>query len=112
MVPARQRESSGRYIHQVNVQRCIDLALGIFRFECLGRLRTVVLPKDQIDPRSYWDWAETLEEYTTKPSPKRVFTVRRNLTHLTGGEVSQDHLYDLTSTSHFDFQELCFKEEY
>jgi hypothetical protein len=112
MVPARRWESLGRYIHQVNVQRCIDLALGIFRFECLGRPRTVVLPKDQIDPRSSLNWAQVLEECFTNPWSKRLLAVRKNLTHLTGGEVSQDYLYGLTSTSHFDFRELCFKEGY
>lgn len=38
-----QPKTPGRYVHQVNVQRCIGLALGIFRFNCPGRPRVVVL---------------------------------------------------------------------
>jgi hypothetical protein len=106
-----QPEIAGRYVHQVSVQRCIDLALGIFRFRYLGHPRVVVLGQDEIGPAEPFGGTTALERCFKPPSSSRLLVVRRNLTHLTGGEVSQNHLFDLTQTSHFNFVEIIFKEE-
>ncbi|KAE9381790.1 hypothetical protein N431DRAFT_551821 [Stipitochalara longipes BDJ] len=101
--PGLHEETLGRYIHQVNVRCCIDLALGIFRFYCLGHHRAVVLPADELVPAA-------VNEYFAKPSSRRLLAVRRNLTHLTGGEVAQNHLFDLDRASHFKFKDIFSRE--
>lgn len=101
-----QRETLGRYVHRVDVQRAIDLALGIFRFRCLGKQWTVVLAADDMisyENAPYLCFA--------KPSFHRLLTVRRNLTHLTGGEVGNNQIYGLAQTSLFEFEDLFLKDE-
>jgi hypothetical protein len=77
-----QRETLGRNVHQAKVQRCIDIALGIFRFDCIGRSRVVILAIDEIDLE--YDCA--LGQCFETTSSQRLLNVLRNLTHLTGGE--------------------------
>jgi hypothetical protein len=113
-------ELVGRYVHQINVQKTIDLALGIFRFNCLGRPRVVVLAEDDIakwqpfgsvhDARKQ----HLLNACFANPSSQRILAVRRNLTHLTGGEVSSKNpklLFDIVATAHFDFLEIYLTEK-
>lgn len=108
-LPFLQREEwAGRYVHILNVQRAIDLALGIFRFECHGQHKVVVLATDDIDSS---DFPGALQQCFSNPTSRRVLAVRRNLTHLSGGEVARNPLFDTAATSHFDFVDLFVKNE-
>jgi hypothetical protein len=69
-------ESPGRYAHQLNVRTCIDLALGIFRFECRGVCRVVTLCLDQIEPIQKLSDKSSLELCFGTATPQRLNSVR------------------------------------
>jgi hypothetical protein len=67
---------------------------------------------DELDLESdFKEGSTALDRCFEKLSSQRLLAVRRNLTHLTGGEAAQNHLYDLTQASHFEFLDMFLKGE-
>jgi hypothetical protein len=82
-------ETHGRYTHRVNVRHCVDLALGIVRFDCLGRSKVFILGPGA--------------DFNTAASSEVRLIVRRNLTHLTWGQPEHEELYDIANAANYDF---------
>jgi hypothetical protein len=104
-------ESPGRHAHRLNVRNCIDLALGIFRFECRGDFkdRVVILCLDQIErAQNVGGILETtyIRRCFGTPSASRLLVVRRNLVYLLNGYSDHDDLFDLTQATDFLFHDM------
>jgi hypothetical protein len=83
----------GRFADRLNVRHCLDLAVGILRFNCDGKPATILF--------------STSEPPWSRPvSPQQVLNIRRNLTALTGGTMEQNPIYDITSMAFPDFRQI------
>ncbi|RDL35985.1 uncharacterized protein BP5553_06597 [Venustampulla echinocandica] len=82
----------GRYSDRLNVRHCIDLALGILRFDCAGKPSTLLYCHADRGFVSNTSWT--------------TVQIRRNLTELTGGSMDENPIYDVTSAASPDFVQL------
>lgn len=105
---------TGRFSHSVGVRRCIDLALGLFRFTYRGEQTVVILGTDSHVELQEDDAYSPIMEYFRKPSSKKLVTVRKRLTSITNAVMMLDEpMYDIMTTAAFDFHRLvedcCWK---
>jgi hypothetical protein len=104
-------ESPGRYAHQINVRNCIDLALGIFRFDCHGVSKFVLVTLcvdriEQADGSPTYSNTTNLDVCFGTPTSQRLLAVRRNLVHLTKDDPDHDSLYDIALATDFLFRDM------
>lgn len=110
-------EGCGRYTHAMDVRHCIDLAMGVLRFDFRGKRRAIVvgagekLPilPDRGDEVAIGKFEQkVLEVCFEKPSSARLTAVRRNLMYLTGRTWSPERgsLYDIPTAADFDFDQV------
>lgn len=111
----------GRYADRVNVRHCIDLALGILRFDCDQKPATLLFhsgcDEKMIKPFTDREPGHSLSPSPTetitvdhpfwfKPSAKEIVKIRRLLVDLTGGSIEQNSIYDVSSISNPEFHRV------
>jgi hypothetical protein len=87
-------EGAGRFAHSFNVRRCIDLALGILRVDCVGREKILTFNSKKNLISLNPDFLDL-----TNSSAEEILTIRQNLTHIAGGSPELDPLYDVAGGS-------------
>ncbi|KAH8807681.1 hypothetical protein F5884DRAFT_880968 [Xylogone sp. PMI_703] len=86
-------EWHGRYADRLNVQHCLDLALGILRFEYDGKPGTLLFPSREVVKSPF------LPRTFPHADAQQALQIRRNLTELTGGSMNKSLLFDVVSTT-------------
>jgi len=99
-------EGEGRFAHWIDVQHCIDLALGILRFDIRGRSKAIVPSRSF--PASHAKETERDQVVATfqRPSAQRLIRIRRNLRLLTLGNADFEPLFEIHTLADFNFTTL------
>lgn len=94
----------GRYGDRLNVRHCLDLALGILRFQCAGKPGTLLFCNKRARPE--YPILQSPNQPWNRPSLQQALNIRRNLTELTGGSIDQNPIYDITSIAQPNFRQI------
>ncbi|RFU28650.1 hypothetical protein B7463_g7677, partial [Scytalidium lignicola] len=93
----------GRYADRLNIRHCLDLALGILRFYCVGKPATLLFAS-RTEKTSHL--SAPIRPPWPRPSPRQILKIRRSLTELTGGFMEQNPIYDIASIAFPNFSQI------